>query len=61
MIQRESALKEELQNCICFATQMDGSVDGRQQDKKFIFVRFNTPEDPLSSKTRFASATRSPS
>ena len=24
---------------------MDGSVDARQQDKKFIFVRFNTPDD----------------
>ncbi|CAB4001643.1 Hypothetical predicted protein [Paramuricea clavata] len=52
-------LREELQNCICFAAQMDGSVDARQQDKKFIFVRFNTPEDPLSIKTRFASARES--
>ncbi|CAB4010088.1 Retrovirus-related Pol poly from transposon 297 [Paramuricea clavata] len=49
-------LREELQNCICFAAQMDGSVDARQHDKKFIFVPFNTPEDPLSIKTRFASA-----
>ena len=52
-------LKEELQNCICFAAQIDGSVDARQQDKKFIFVRFNAPEDPLSIKTRFASADES--
>ena len=52
-------LREELQNCICFAAQMDGSVDARQQDKKFIFVRFNTPDDLLSVKTRFASAVES--
>ena len=38
---------------------MDGSVDARQQGKKFIFVRFNTPDDPLSVKTRFASAVES--
>ena len=37
----------------------DGSVDARQQNKKFIFVRFNTPDDPLSVKTRFASAVES--
>ena len=49
-------LKEELQNCICFAAQMDGFVDARQKDKKFIFVSLNTPEDPLSIKTIFASA-----
>ena len=57
-MQREKNLEKNFRIlfCICFAAQMDGSVDTRQQDKKFIFVRFNTPEDPLSVTTRFASA-----
>ena len=56
---RRKNLKKELENCICFAAQMDGFVDARQEDKKFIFFRYNTPEDPLSVKTRFASAVES--
>ena len=34
-------LKEELQNCLRFAVQVDGSVDTKQQDKKFVFVRYH--------------------
>ena len=34
-------LKEELQNCLRFAVQVDGSVDTKQQDKKFVFVPYN--------------------
>ena len=33
-------LAKDLKDCICFAIQMDVSVDSKQQDKKYIFVRF---------------------
>ena len=34
---------------------MDGSVDTKQQDKKFIFFRLNSMADPLQIETRFLS------
>ena len=49
-------LKEELQNCLRFAVQVDGSVDTKQQDKKFVFVRYNDRASPLSIQTRLVSA-----
>ena len=49
-------LKEELQNCLRFAVQVDGSVDTKQQDKKFVFVRYNDRNFPLSIQTRLVSA-----
>jgi hypothetical protein len=49
-------LKEELQNCLRFAVQVDGSVDTKQQDKKFVFVRYNDKSSPLSIQTRLVSA-----
>ena len=30
---------------------MDGSVDSKQQDKKYIFVRLNLPKNPLCIET----------
>ena len=51
----ERKLKEELQNCLCFAVQVDGSVDTKQQDKKFVFVRYNDRNFPLSIQTRLVS------
>ena len=49
-------LKEELQNCLRFAVQVDGSVDTKQQDKKFVFVRYNDRNFPPSIQTRLVSA-----
>ncbi len=49
-------LKEELQDCLRFAVQVDGSVDTKQQDKKFVFVRYNDRASPLSIQTRLVSA-----
>ena len=37
-------LKAELQSCLRFSMQIDGSLDTKQHDKKYIFVRFNKPE-----------------
>ena len=34
---------------------MDGSVNTKQQDKKFIFLPFNCMDDPLQMETRFLS------
>ena len=48
-------LNEELRTCLRFAVQVDGSVDTKQQDKKFVLVRFNSEENPLSIQTRFVS------
>lgn len=48
-------LAKEIKESICFSVQMDGSVDMKQQDKKFIFLRFNSVEDPLQIETRFLS------
>ena len=48
-------LAREIKESICFSVQMDGSVDMKQQDKKFIFLRLNSMEDPLQIETRFLS------
>lgn len=56
-----SNLKEELINCLKFLVQMDGTVDTKQHDNKFIFIRFNTRKNPLDIKTRFVSAKTSDS
>ncbi|CAB3999235.1 Hypothetical predicted protein [Paramuricea clavata] len=48
-------LNEELRTCLRFAVQVDGSVDTKQQDKKFVFVRLNSEENPLSIQTRLVS------
>ena len=45
-------LKVELQKCLRFAVQIDGSVDTKQQEKKFVFVRFNDKASPLCIQTR---------
>ena len=52
-------LKDELQTCLHFSMQIDGSVDTKQHDKKFVFVCFNKPESPLEVHTRFVSARKS--
>eukprot|EP00794_Sanderia_malayensis_P004959 gene4959-5604_t len=49
-------LKKDLQNCLRFSVQIDGSVDAKQHDKKFVFIRFNKKDDPLSILVRFISA-----
>ena len=49
-------LKEELQNCLRFAVQVDGSVDTKQQNKKFVFVLYNDRNFSLSIQTRLVSA-----
>ena len=49
-------LKEEFQNCLRFTVQVDGSVNTKQQDKKFVFVRYNDRNFPLSIQTRLVSA-----
>ena len=48
-------LKEELQNCLRSAVQVDGSVDTKQQDKKFVFVRYHDRNFPISIQTRLVS------
>ena len=54
-IEREK-LKKDLQSCLRFSVQIDGSVDGKQQDKKFMFVRSSKKDDVLSNYVRFISA-----
>ena len=54
-IEREK-LKKDLQSCLRFSVQINGSVDGKQQDKKFVFVRFSKKDDVLSNHVRFISA-----
>ena len=49
-------LKKDLQNCLRFSVQIDGSVDAKQHDKKFVFIRFNKKDDPLSILAPFVSA-----
>ena len=39
-----------------FAFQVDGSVDTKQRDKKFVFVHYNDRTSPLSIKMRLVSA-----
>ena len=49
-------LKYELDGCLRFSVQMDGSVDRKQHDRKFVFVRYNTMSDPLQIVTKYVSA-----
>ena len=48
-------LKNKLKNAIRFSCQIDGSVDSMQNDNKIIFIRFNTPTDPIEVKTQLVS------
>lgn len=47
---------EALKSCIRYAVQMDGSVDSTQRDHKFVFIRYNTPDDPTNVETKFVAA-----
>ena len=46
-------LQTELKDAIKFSSQIDGSVDFMQHDNKFVFIRFNSPAEPIEVKTRF--------
>ena len=46
-------LQAELKDAIKFSSQIDGSVDFMQHDNKFVFIRFNSPAEPIEVKTRF--------
>lgn len=46
-------LAAELKDCIRFSIQVDGSLDMKQQDKKFVMIRFNTEAAPLNIITKF--------
>ena len=48
-------LKDKLNNVIRFSCQIDGSVDSMQNDNKIVFIRFNTPADPIEVKTQLVS------
>ena len=48
-------LNEGIRTRLRFAVQIDGSVDTKQQDKKFVFVRLNFEENPLLIQTRLVS------
>ena len=48
-------LKDKLNNVIIFSCQIDGSVDSMQNDNKIVFIRFNTPADPIEVKTQLVS------
>ena len=52
-------LKDEVNTAIKFSTQIDGSVDTMQRDNKFLFLKYNSPDDPLEIKTRFVGVTDS--
>ena len=52
-------LKDEVNTVIKFSTQIDGSVDTMQRDNKFLFLKYNSPDDPLEIKTRFVGVTDS--
>ena len=52
-------LKAELQDAIKFSSQIDGSVDSMQHDNKFMFIRFNSPTEPIEVKTRFVTVASS--
>lgn len=47
---------EEFENAICIALQIDGSVDRRNQDMKFVVARFVTKDEPVVLKSRFVGA-----
>ena len=48
-------LFQELQQCSKFSVQIDGAVDSQQQDKKYVFVRYNSLDSLLEIKTRLLS------
>ena len=52
-------LKAELQDAIKFSSQIDGSVDSMQHDNKFMFIRINSPTEPIEVKTRFVTVASS--
>ena len=49
----------ELKDAIKFSSQIDGSVDFMEHDNKFVFIRFNSPTDPIEAKTRFVAVASS--
>ena len=53
--------KNYFRNCKClkFSVQIDGAVDSQQQDKKYVFVRYNRLDSPLEIKTRLLSVRES--
>ena len=52
-------LFQELQQCLKFSVQIDGAVDSQQQDKKYVFVRYDSLDSPLEIKTRLLSVRES--
>ena len=46
-------VKDELNKAIKFSAQIDGSMDTMQHDNKFLFAKYNTPEQLLDIKTKF--------
>ena len=48
-------LFQELLQCLKFSVQIDGAVDSQQQDKKYVFVRYNSLDSSLEIKTRLLS------
>ena len=49
-------LKVALQNCIKFCVMVDGSCDLKQQDIKYVMVRYIEPTDVLQIITAFVAA-----
>ena len=52
----EKKVKRRIAKLPSLCVQVDGSVDTKQQDKKFVFVRYNDRNFPLSIQTRLVSA-----
>ena len=52
-------LKDEVHTAIKFSNQIDGSVDTMKHDNKFLFLKYNSPDDPLEIKTNFVGVTDS--
>jgi hypothetical protein len=52
-------LKDEVNTAIKFSTQIYGSVDTMQRENKFLFLKYNSPDNPLEIKTRFIGVTDS--
>ena len=50
-------LKDEVNTAIKFSTQIDGSLGTMQRDNKFLFLKYNSTDDPLEIKTRFVGVT----
>ena len=47
------ALAEQLQKCVSFSLQVDGSVDKQQLDNKFIVVRYLVASKDPELRTAF--------